>query len=184
MDHDGRPPRVSFFEGLTNSIGRGVIAIQSRCLSARPGNRGSPPNPRSRPPRRRRTGIAPVGLVPPEVAGRPPRAAALEKQMLGGSAPEPPLPPSATPADRHRSGWAVSSRGGGAQPRKASSRSTATLRLGSGGHPGAPPNPRSRVRIEAIRTGSRDVRGTGLRGRLARYGLVVARCRFASSREA
>ena len=31
---------------------------------------------------------------------------ALEKQMLGGFAPEPPLPPSATPADRHRSGCA------------------------------------------------------------------------------
>ncbi len=65
-----------------------------------------PPNPRSRPPRRRQTGIAPVGLFPPEVSGRPPRAAALKKQMLGGFAPEPPLPPSATPADRHRSGWA------------------------------------------------------------------------------
>ena len=72
-----------------------------------------PPNPRSRPPRRRRTGIAPVGLFLPEVSGRPPRPAALKKQILGGSAPEPP-PPSATPADRHRSGWAVSSGGVGA----------------------------------------------------------------------
>ena len=45
----------------------------------------------------------------------------LKKQRRGGFAPEPPLPPSATPADRHRSGWAVSSGGVGAQPRKASS---------------------------------------------------------------
>ena len=43
-----------------------------------------------------------------------------KKQRRGGFAPEPPLPPSATPADRHRYGWAVSSGGVGAQPRKPS----------------------------------------------------------------
>ena len=57
--------------------------------------------------------------------------------MLGGFAPEPPLPPSATPADRHRSGWACFfPRCRGARPERPLLRNRCSGAL--------PPNPHSR----------------------------------------
>ncbi len=103
---------------------------RNRCSGA------PPPNPRSRPPRRRRTGIAAVGLVSFRGVGRRPVGLLSRNRCSGALPPN----PRSRPPRRRRTGIAavglVSFRGVGRRPVGLLSRNRCSGAL--------PPNPRSR----------------------------------------